>query len=239
VLAAPLAGFAPLLGVHGISWLLALTAAVGVLLVRPLSAVAISRRGRSVAMAALAVTWTAGHFLHHAPWSEPVGRPLTVALLQGNIEQSLKWREDQRDATLENYRELLGRTQAKLVVMLKPPCRIFSMRYRPGMSMHRPACGRPRRRLAGWGTDRGARQFLGQSLPLCQQCHFSRRVGLAALRQAAPGGLRGIHSAAVFVGVQLVADPAGRIHARQRPAEADVDRRPAGRDQHLLRRRIR
>ena len=117
MLAAPLAGFAPLLGVHGISWLLALTAAVGVLLVRPLSAVAISRRGQSVAMAALAVTWTAGHFLHHAPWSEPVGRPLPVALLQGNIEQSLKWREDQRDATLENYRELLGRTQAKLVVM--------------------------------------------------------------------------------------------------------------------------
>ena len=34
------------------------------------------------------------------------GAPLSVALVQGNIDQQLKWREDQRAATLDNYFEL-------------------------------------------------------------------------------------------------------------------------------------
>ena len=38
-------------------------------------------------------------------------------MLQGNIEQSLKWRDDQRDATLENYRALFEKTTARLIVL--------------------------------------------------------------------------------------------------------------------------
>ncbi|MBL8522836.1 MAG: apolipoprotein N-acyltransferase [Betaproteobacteria bacterium] len=117
VLAAPLAGFAPLFGAHGISWLLALTAAFCVLLVRPASGVALSRRGRTVAVTSVAVLWICGHFLHVASWSAPAGAALPVTLLQGNVEQSLKWREDQFELTLTNYLELANRSNAKLVVM--------------------------------------------------------------------------------------------------------------------------
>lgn len=115
-LAAPLAGYAPLFGAHGISWLLALTAATGVLLVRPLAGVVLSQRGRTIAVSSIALMWLLGHFLHHAPWSAPQGPALTVTLLQGNVEQSLKWREDQRLPTLKNYLELSGRSNARLVV---------------------------------------------------------------------------------------------------------------------------
>jgi apolipoprotein N-acyltransferase len=115
-LAAPLAGYAPLFGAHGISWLLALTAAIGVLLARPLAGVSLSRKGRTASVSVVAAVWLLGHFLHHAPWSAPVGPALRVTLLQGNVEQSLKWREDQRVPTLKNYLELSERSDAKLVV---------------------------------------------------------------------------------------------------------------------------
>jgi apolipoprotein N-acyltransferase len=115
-LAAPLAGYAPLFGSYGISWLLALTAAIGVLLVRPLAGVSLSRKGRTAAVSVVAVVWLLGHFLHQAPWSAPVGPALTVTLLQGNVEQSLKWREDHRVPTLKNYLELSERSNARLVV---------------------------------------------------------------------------------------------------------------------------
>jgi apolipoprotein N-acyltransferase len=39
-------------------------------------------------------------------WTEPAGKPVTVALLQGAIPQDEKWLADNREATLEKYRAL-------------------------------------------------------------------------------------------------------------------------------------
>lgn len=114
---APLAGFAPLVGAFGISWLMAVLAAMAVLLVPRLSRTELSRRGmRAIAGSALALC-ALGVVLHAMPWSVPASAGITVSLLQGNIEQSLKWREDQRAPTLTNYLELAEQSGAKLVVM--------------------------------------------------------------------------------------------------------------------------
>lgn len=116
-LAAPLAGYAPLFGAFGISWLLALSAALLTLVVKGATHLVFARRARVAGVVALALLWTAGAWLQQRAWSEPAGKPLKVALLQGNVEQHLKWREDQREATLLNYAQLLGQTDAPLVVM--------------------------------------------------------------------------------------------------------------------------
>ena len=113
----PLMGYAPVFGVFGISWLLAMTAGLWVLLTRGATGIVWSRRGRIVFAATILAVWAFGGGLHRYPWSAPAGAPLTVALLQGNIEQSLKWREDQRAASLENYRELVEKTTARLIVL--------------------------------------------------------------------------------------------------------------------------
>jgi apolipoprotein N-acyltransferase len=113
----PLAGFAPIVGAFGISWIIALTAGIGVLLVRGTSGTVWSRRGRIAIVATLLTVWGIGAALQHISWSVPSGAPLTVALLQGNIEQSMKWRDDQRAATLETYRELFEKTSARLIVL--------------------------------------------------------------------------------------------------------------------------
>ncbi|MBL8514614.1 MAG: apolipoprotein N-acyltransferase, partial [Betaproteobacteria bacterium] len=114
---APLMGFAPLIGTFGTSWLMALIAAMTVLLIPCVSPIQISRRGARWATGAIIGVCLLGAALQHVPWSAPAGAPVSVSLLQGNIEQSLKWREDQRVPTLTNYLELAKQSKAKLVVM--------------------------------------------------------------------------------------------------------------------------
>jgi apolipoprotein N-acyltransferase len=112
-----LMGYAPVVGAFGISWLIALTAGLLVLISRSISGMVWSQRGRLLAGGIILVVWSVGGVLHRYQWSTPTGEPLSVALLQGNIEQSLKWREDQFAATLRNYRELAEKTTAHLIVL--------------------------------------------------------------------------------------------------------------------------
>ncbi|MBL8511332.1 MAG: apolipoprotein N-acyltransferase [Betaproteobacteria bacterium] len=110
----PLAGYAPLVGVFGISWAIAISAGALVVLLHPALA---PRRTRLFITAALVLLWGGGALLRLIPWSQPNGAPLSVALVQGNIEQHLKWREDQRIPSLQNYRELVEATRAKLIIL--------------------------------------------------------------------------------------------------------------------------
>ncbi len=114
---APLMGYAPVLGVFGISLLLAMTAGLCVLFTRGATGVVWSRRGRLAAASVILVVWAIGGVLHRYVWTAPSGAPLSVALLQGNVAQNMKWREDQRDAALENYRELAEKSTARLIVL--------------------------------------------------------------------------------------------------------------------------
>lgn len=107
-----LTGFAPLLGVHGLSLLLACTA--GALL---LAVTSPARPARVAALALVGVIWVSGAALRTIAWGEAAGKPVRVVLLQGNIEQHLKWREDQKAPTLAAYESQLLSAKARLVVM--------------------------------------------------------------------------------------------------------------------------
>ena len=109
----PLAGFAPYVGVYGVS--LALLGAAG-LLVALLSRGSEGRR-RIVLLVAFAAVFILGVLGGLIPWTEPAGAPLTVALLQGNVPQQLKWREDVRAKTLLDYRRMIFEARARVVVL--------------------------------------------------------------------------------------------------------------------------
>jgi apolipoprotein N-acyltransferase len=108
----PLAGYAPVLGVFGVSLVTALAAGVLYLSWR-------ARRTRLVLpwAVALAVLGTIGGVLKTVAWTHPVGEALSVSLIQGNIPQELKWREDQMRATLDTYLRLVRSTDSRLVVL--------------------------------------------------------------------------------------------------------------------------
>ena len=107
----PLAGFAPLLGVYGVS--LAAVASAG------LAAEAWARRRGAwpAPVAALALLWLGGWLAGRVDWVEPDGAPLRVAIVQGNVPLAEKWYPRYRQTILNRYRELtLGLTEADLVV---------------------------------------------------------------------------------------------------------------------------
>ena len=99
----PLAGYAPLFGVYGLSLLSALAA--GLLLWRPWG---------WLALAGLAA---GGWALVPLSWTEAVGAPFSVALVQGNIPQDLKWQPERFAATLATYRTLVADHPARLTIL--------------------------------------------------------------------------------------------------------------------------
>jgi apolipoprotein N-acyltransferase len=96
----PLAGFAPLVGVYGLSLLVALSAGLLWGLARR------PGRARMGAAVLLALLWLAGWWLYQRDWTEPAGEPIRAAVLQANIPQSVKWNPDTRIPTLRAYVEL-------------------------------------------------------------------------------------------------------------------------------------
>lgn len=103
----PLAGLAPIVGIYGVSLALAGCAAL---------AVALWPHKKQLALALLAV-WLAGSALKQVEWSRPVGAPLGVSLLQGNIAQDLKWQPEAVRHTLDTYLDLARQHPAQLVVL--------------------------------------------------------------------------------------------------------------------------
>jgi apolipoprotein N-acyltransferase len=109
----PLAGFAPLVGAYGTSLAVALAAA---LLAALFQSFALTH-ARYRVLAALAVLFVAGGLARTLTWSAPSGEPITIALLQGNVPQSLKWREETRAKTLADYRRMVLEAKARVVVL--------------------------------------------------------------------------------------------------------------------------
>jgi apolipoprotein N-acyltransferase len=109
----PLRGYAPLWGVFGVSFCVALCAglvAVILDLTRPW-------RTRFAACAALVVLCVAGASLAQVQWTRAAGAPFRVSLVQGNIAQDEKWEPAYFQPTLDMYRQLTEQHwDSKLVV---------------------------------------------------------------------------------------------------------------------------
>lgn len=113
----PLAGFAPVLGVHGLDFLVAFTAA--------LLAAGLENRRLLGALAAIAALGGAGQLLRGMDWTQPHGAPLKVSLLQGNIPQSLKWAPENLSLSIETYLELAQRYPAALTILPETSIPLF------------------------------------------------------------------------------------------------------------------
>ncbi|SBT08911.1 Apolipoprotein N-acyltransferase [Candidatus Accumulibacter aalborgensis] len=119
----PLAGYAPLLGVFGVSWSSALLGGLIFEVVRRwLSTEACSIRGwlrwcPALPLLATAVVLGGGALLHEVRWTQATGEPLSVALLQGNVAQDIKWRPERFFDSLRTYHRLAAENPARLTVL--------------------------------------------------------------------------------------------------------------------------
>ena len=104
LLDSPLAGYIPLVGGYGSGWLAAATAGLMVgLLQYPRNNL---NSKLLPALVIIAIVWGGGQLLTTKQWTTPFGEPFTVALLQGNIAQELKWNPQQKAKIISSYVDL-------------------------------------------------------------------------------------------------------------------------------------
>ena len=85
----PLAGFMPIVGVYGVSIITVFLAGlVSYWFTKP------SLHYKRYSIIAIILIIMLGNVLKTVPWSTPIGKPISVALLQGNISQDIKWSPD-------------------------------------------------------------------------------------------------------------------------------------------------
>jgi apolipoprotein N-acyltransferase len=131
----PLAGYAPILGIYGVTLLTVLSAALLVLPSIRDSNARTSASGpkryvfanivRHPAWVVLAAVWLGGYGLKQIAWTRAVGEPVSVSLLQGNIAQETKWREDALRTTLLTYLRLTRESKAKLIILPETALPLF------------------------------------------------------------------------------------------------------------------
>ncbi len=111
---APLAGFAAVSGVYGISLALAFSAALLSL-------------WRSPWVLMLPIIWLAGWQLQQVDWSHPAGDAFRASLVQGAVPQELKWQPQQFKPTLELYLGLTDeQTDSRLIIWPETAIPAFS-----------------------------------------------------------------------------------------------------------------
>ena len=109
----PLSAFAPLAGVLSVTYLAILSATLLALLFRAGAATL----DRVLAVIILAVVWLGVSLIEIGNFTTPQGKPLTVALVQGNIPQHRKWLAAERVPTLAMYRKQTERHWDKDIVI--------------------------------------------------------------------------------------------------------------------------
>jgi apolipoprotein N-acyltransferase len=107
----PLAAYLPVFGVYGVGGALAFVSA--------LAALAPWRRLRGLPrpLAIITGVFALGFGLGGVAWTEPEGAPLSVALVQTNVEQDLKWSPGHFAEVLQTNLRLVSDSRADFVVL--------------------------------------------------------------------------------------------------------------------------
>ncbi|MBA1264843.1 apolipoprotein N-acyltransferase [Stutzerimonas stutzeri] len=109
----PLAGLAPLGGVWLLSFVIALSAALLIQLPRLLT----QKASLAVALVVLVTLWGGALGLGQHAWTNARGASISVAAMQGNVAQSLKWDPQKLEMQLLLYRDMTFRSRpADLIV---------------------------------------------------------------------------------------------------------------------------
>ena len=105
----PLASWAPLFGIYGVSWVL-LVSASGLVIA------AVNRR-YALALSLVLIPWLIGFGLRSYEWTLPFGEPVVTTIVQGGVPQEDKWEQDQFLPTLELYHNALAEVDRSTLVV--------------------------------------------------------------------------------------------------------------------------
>lgn len=131
VVDSPIAGWGPVLGVHGMAFITAFAAAA----IASLKGAGSARQALAAGLAIVLVL--AGGLLGLVSWSRPQGQPLNLRLVQGNVEQSQKFDPALMEAGLLRHLELAalpgqpGTPGADLIILPETVLPVFQDQLAP------------------------------------------------------------------------------------------------------------
>nr|AUN37350.1 apolipoprotein N-acyltransferase [uncultured bacterium] len=128
IAASPLAGFAPVLGSYGVAWAAATCAGAIALVV---SQLAVNARRAWLSIGVIVAIVAAGAAFRAIEWTQPEGKPVTVALLQGNVAQERKFSPEVLPSIFAQYRDMVEKTDARLVILPETAFPIFLHQLEP------------------------------------------------------------------------------------------------------------
>lgn len=97
----PLRGLAPLIGELGLSFVVTLSAGLLLIIAKPPI-----RYQRYISLLVLFIIWLGAAALIPIQWTQKQNKPITVALIQGDIPQQVKWTPEYLDTSLQRYQQL-------------------------------------------------------------------------------------------------------------------------------------
>lgn len=92
------AGWAPVLGVYGVSFMLLVSTTAVIVTVMA------SGLQRILGVIAVLLPWLVGGLLQVPDWTEPAGKPIRASIVQAGVSQDKKWDPDQLKPIMEFYR---------------------------------------------------------------------------------------------------------------------------------------
>ena len=95
-----LKGYAPIIGVYGVSFLVAMSAGL-------ICAFFLYKKSiKIISIILLVLIWAFGFCLTKVSWTYARGNQLTIAVIQGNVDQKIKWSTDEITNILDTYQNL-------------------------------------------------------------------------------------------------------------------------------------
>jgi apolipoprotein N-acyltransferase len=168
----PLAAYAPLAGVHGITLIGAVLSASLVAAIRFRYAPPAAYAGAALIAALL----LGGLQFGSIAWTQPFGKPINVRLVQGNIPQDQKFGPESVDRAHDVYFSLMSRPGAVDLVALPESVYPIPLGYLPD---------RITRDLFGYVQDRNAALVFGIFIEEPASHYYNSAIGIAPGRQGA------------------------------------------------------
>ena len=94
----PLAGWFPVIGEFGVSGLIVLISTV--------LAICLAHKEWLPSLMVVTVLFVSGAVLNQYQWAKPRGETARIAMVQGNIEQALRWTPEQDQPTMDKYKNM-------------------------------------------------------------------------------------------------------------------------------------
>ena len=160
----PLAGYAPVIGVYGVTLIAATISGL-------LAFALLVPRIRSVlaAGAAIGVLVTGGALLRPVEWTQPHGKPITVRLVQGNVPQDEKFTEGSLQRAIDTFGPLMNRPGSFDLIMLPESVFSLPLEYLPAPVYDG---------LKKFAQDSGAALVLGIFVEPAPEQYFNSAVAL-------------------------------------------------------------